>query len=101
MTDHKFSSNRDDSDAFEKAALARYRKMILILPDACRLRREVWDQSTVLCLDFQDCPDDLSSIKKQDLMLLVGAEHLGLAQALSFRLGNKIKGWSNFATTDA
>ena len=101
MTDHSFASNQDDSGALEQVALNRYRDMIVILPKNCKLHREVWDQSTVLCLDFKNCPQELPEIKKQDLMLLVGAEHLGLAQALSFRLGNRIKGWSNFATTDA
>ncbi|OKH20031.1 hypothetical protein [[Limnothrix rosea] IAM M-220] len=101
MAEHQFSSTQGSSAAFEQEALARFRKVLLILPDACRLHREVWDQSTVLCLDFQDCPDELSSVKKQAFMILMGADHLGLAQAISFRIGNKIKGWSNFAATDA
>ena len=100
MADHQFSSTQDNSAAFEQAALARFREMLLILPKPCRLHREVWDQSTVLCLDFQDCPEELAIVKKQGLMLLMGADHLGLAQAISFRLGHRIRGWVNFATTD-
>ncbi len=100
MAEHQFSSTQDNSEAFEQEALARFREVLLILPNTCRLHREVWDQSTVLCLDFQDCPDELANVKKQELMILVGADHLGLAQAISFRIGNKIKGWSNFSTTD-
>lgn len=101
MAEHQFSSTQGNSAALEQEALSRFREVLLILPNACRLHREVWDQSTVLCLDFQDCPDELPSVKNQDLMILLGADHLGLAQAISFRIGNKIKGWSNLATTDA
>ena len=101
MSDHQFPSAQDNSSAFEQTALARFREMLLILPKTCRLHREVWDQSTVLCLDFQDCPEELPIVKEQGLMLLMGADHLGLAQAISFRLGHRIRGWVNFAATDA
>lgn len=100
MSNHQPFSTQGSSEAFEKAALDRFRDMLMILPQACHLHREVWNQSTVLCLDFADCPEQLLAMKEQGLMLMMGADHLGLAQAISFRLGSKIKGWVNFASTD-
>jgi hypothetical protein len=101
MTDDQLFSTRGSSAALERAVLERFRKISMVLPASCGLYREVWDQSTVLCLDFQRCPEELADLREQGLMLLMGASHLGLAQAISFRLGRKIKGWVNFASTDS
>lgn len=98
MTDDQLFSTQGSSAALEKAVLERFRKTSMIVPDSCHLYREVWDQSTVLCLDCQHCPEELMGLREQGLMLLIGASELGLAQAISFRLGRKIKGWVNFAS---
>ncbi|MBV5261342.1 hypothetical protein FLX56_23280 [Synechococcus moorigangaii CMS01] len=97
---HQPFSTQGSSAAFEKEAIARFRQLTGILPQRCQVYRESWGQSTVLTLDFRDCPDQLNAIKAQGMMLLLGADHLGLAQSILFRLGPKIEGWVNFATTD-
>ncbi|MEB3226252.1 MAG: hypothetical protein VKJ86_10680 [Synechococcus sp.] len=98
---HQPFSTQGSSAAFEKEALGRFRKLTGILPSQCQIYREVWGESTVLTLDFQTCPAQLSPLKAQAMMLLLGADHLGLAQSILFRLGPKIEGWVNFATTDS
>ena len=41
---------------FEQAALARFRRLVSFLPQGSKVFREPWGRSTVLCLDFSNCP---------------------------------------------
>jgi len=79
---------------FEKAAIARFRSLASFIPDNCKVFREPWNRSTVLCLDFAPCPDRLENIKAQSNLLVVAASELGLANSVIFRLGNQVRGWS-------
>lgn len=99
MSNQPFST-QGTSTAFENAALDRFRELIVILPQQCEIYREVWNQSTVLTFDFQACPELLPVVKEQSFLLLLGADHLGLSQSISFRLGKKIEGWVNLTSTD-
>ncbi|MBE9169260.1 hypothetical protein IQ238_17600 [Pleurocapsales cyanobacterium LEGE 06147] len=85
--------NNTSSD-LEKAALNRYRSLVPSLPESCRVFRETWNSSTVLCLDFTDCPDSLVATMEQFLPLMIASHHLGLADSLLFKLNNKIMGWA-------
>ncbi len=78
---------------FEQAALSRFRALVTFLPSNCRVFREPWDCSTVLCLDFSQCPTFLESTKAQSLILQAVVQELGLARALIFRVEQKSMGW--------
>jgi hypothetical protein len=85
--------NNTSSD-LEKAALRRYRSLVPSLPECCRIFREIWNRSTVLCLDFGDCPDALVATMEQCLPLMIASHNLGLSDSLLFKLNNKIMGWA-------
>jgi hypothetical protein len=100
MSNQSPSPLQGTSAAFEQAALEKFKALLVILPTDCRVYREIWDKSTVLCLDFVDCPEQLTGMQNQVVMLLLAANHLGLSQAISFRVGHKIKGWKSFTSTN-
>lgn len=78
---------------FEQEALTRLRNSIDFLPRDSRIFREPWARSTVLCIDFADCPH-LSSIDREQTRYLSQAiAKLGLADSMIFRLGSKTVGW--------
>lgn len=81
----------------EKAALDRFRALVLCLPQTCKVFRELRDQSTVVCLDFADCPDSLKAAMTQFLRLQLAAHRLGLADSLRFQIDNMIMGWTKMA----
>ncbi len=88
------------SHEFEQAALNRFRSLVAFVPKECKIFREPWDSSTVLCLDFQACPYFLEVIKgKADLLLNV-VKDLGLAKSVIFRLGNHVRGWRSITLSD-
>ncbi|WP_013321102.1 hypothetical protein [Gloeothece verrucosa] len=91
---HPYSFSDCTSTNLEKIALQRFRTRVNFLPKDCRVFREPWDCSTVLCLDFAGCPEDLMEVKAQDAGLVSAAEELGLANGIIFRIGNKFMGWS-------
>lgn len=91
---HPYSFSDCTSANLEKIALNRFRALVTFLPNACRVFREPWDCSTVLCLDFADCADQLMAVKAQEEQLFSAAEELGLANGIIFRMGNKFMGWS-------
>ncbi|MGL5034435.1 MAG: hypothetical protein ACRC6M_11615 [Microcystaceae cyanobacterium] len=80
------------STELERVALDRYRRLVGILPPNCYVYREPWGCSTVLCLDFADCPFWLPTMQHSADILLQGSESIGLAQALVFRQGRKFIG---------
>ncbi|MGB2926750.1 MAG: hypothetical protein WBB82_15735 [Limnothrix sp.] len=99
MTHHQLSPLQGTSAAFEQAALKRLRESLPILPVDCQLHREVWNRSTILCLDFKNCREQLQLVRSQSVMLLLAADHLGLAQSISLRVGHKVEGWKSLTTT--
>lgn len=89
-----YSSSKDfTSDNLEKEVTARFRSLVKFLPKNCRIFRETWNSSTVLCLDFDDCPSYLSISKVKAPLLSEVSQQLGLSQAISFKMGNRSMGW--------
>ncbi|MDJ0742013.1 MAG: hypothetical protein QNJ32_01490 [Xenococcaceae cyanobacterium MO_167.B27] len=84
----------------ELEAIKRFRDLAPFLDPECRVYRELNGCSTVLCLDFATCPQDLK-INKQEWLefaqLLVHSSHyLGLANSLVFKNGERILSWMTF-----
>ncbi|MDJ0900100.1 MAG: hypothetical protein QNJ55_14950 [Xenococcus sp. MO_188.B8] len=84
----------------EMEAIKRFRDLTPIISPECRVFRELNGRSTVLCLDFAACAQDLN-MNKQEWQefaeLLVHSSHyLGLANSLVFKNGDHIVGWLNF-----
>ncbi|MCG8366560.1 MAG: hypothetical protein MJA27_24910 [Pseudanabaenales cyanobacterium] len=94
---HKNSPLNCPSADLEKAALNRFRTLVLCLPQTCKVFRELRDRSTVVCLDFTDCPDSLKTAMAQFLRLQLAAHYLGLADSLRFQINNTIVGWTKMA----
>jgi hypothetical protein len=89
------------STELEKAAVSRYRELVTWLPADCRVFREPWDCSTVLCLDFAKCPYLLPIVQMESQSLVDVAQELGLANAIVFRIGNKLIGWKTTSSVDS
>lgn len=81
------------SAGFEQAALARFRSIVPFLPQDSKIFREPWGRSTVLCLDFSNCPHLLNVNQEQTRLLSQAITNLSLANSMIFRMGNKIVGW--------
>ena len=96
MTPKNSPLNNSSSD-LEKAALNRFRHLVLCLPQTCKVFRELQDRSTVVCLDFADCPDSLRAAMAQFLRLQLAAHYLGLADSLRFQIDTAIMGWTQMA----
>lgn len=84
----------------EIEAIKRFRDLAPFLASECRVYRELNGHSTVLCLDFAACPQDLKMNKEEwqeFAQLLVHSSHyLGLANSLVFKNGDRLVGWMNF-----
>jgi hypothetical protein len=78
---------------FEQAALARFRSLVGFLPTNSKISRELSGRSTVLCLDFANCPHLFSVDQEQASSLSQAIADLGLADSMIFRIGSKIVGW--------
>jgi hypothetical protein len=81
------------SHEFEQVALSRFRDLVKIIPPECKVFRETWDYSTVLCLDFKDCPYFLEVVKENSDLLLSQLKNLGLGKSIIFRLDHHVRGW--------
>ena len=84
----------------EMEAIKRFRSLTPFISPECRVFRELNGRSTVLCLDFAACSQDLN-MNKQEWQefaeLLVHSSHyLGLANSLVFKNGDRIVGWMSF-----
>ena len=83
----------------EIEAIKRFRDLAPFLDPKCRVFRELNGLSTVLCLDFAACPQDLQMNKdewQEFAQLLVHSSHyLGLANSLVFKFGDRAVGWMN------
>ncbi|MDJ0508471.1 MAG: hypothetical protein QNJ64_04325 [Crocosphaera sp.] len=85
------------SSELEKAALKRFRERLSSIPSQCQIFREPWNHSTVLCLDFVECPHVLDSLEEIQPALMEGVQALGLANTIIFRLGKKLMGWKTIS----
>ncbi len=81
------------SHEFELIALNRFRSNIDFIPLECKIFREPWDSSTVVCFDFEKCPLFLEIVKGKSDLLLEFVERFALAKTIIFRIGSQIKGW--------
>lgn len=95
MSNKQSPLNHASSD-LEKVAISRFRSLISSLPQECQIFRELWGRSTVLCLDFGNCPELLEMTRERSLLLLITAHSLGLADSLLFRLDKKVVGWKSW-----
>ncbi|MGK7876577.1 MAG: hypothetical protein AB4426_25760 [Xenococcaceae cyanobacterium] len=93
MSNKRLPFNCTSAD-FEKAAINRFRSLAICVHQNCKVFREPWDCSTVLCIDFEDCPSFLEATKEQAHLLVRVAQQLGLANSVIFRIGNKVMGWT-------
>ncbi len=78
---------------FELVALAKFRALASFLPQDAEISREPWGRSTVLCIDFANCPHLFSVDQEQAKVLSNAIAQLGLTSSVIFRIGNKIVGW--------
>lgn len=93
MLDRQSFSNCT-SQNFEKVAIQRFRTLAMCIPKECRVFREPWGCSTVVCLDFQACPNQLAETKNEGNFILAAAKHLSLANSITFKIGNQVIGWT-------
>ena len=82
-----------NSASFEKVALKRLRHLAPCIPQLCQVFREPWGNSTVLCLNFADCPHLLDTTTEQIDLISTAAQQLGLTKSVIFRVGQKVMGW--------
>lgn len=87
------------STNFELLALARFRSLVKFLPQDAEVFREPWGRSTVLCIDFANCPHLFSVDQEQAKLLSNAIAQLGLTTSVIFRIGNKIVGWKKLKST--
>lgn len=88
------------SSNFEQIALTKFRSLVGFLPQASRIFREPWGRSTVLCIDFENCPHLFQFDSEQSRVLARATNQLGLANSVIFRIGNKIVGWKKMENQD-
>jgi hypothetical protein len=81
------------STNFEKIALQKFRFLATCLPEDIRVFREPWGRSTVLCLDFDNCPHLFMTTQAKINLIATAIQQLGLANSIIFRIGKKIMGW--------
>ncbi len=90
----KNSSINNSSIDLELEAIRRFRCLVPFLDPECRVFRELKGHSTVLCLDFTACPQDLKMNQKEwqevSELLLYSSHYLGLANSLMFKVGKRI-----------
>ena len=81
------------SNNFEKVSLSRFRFLAKCLHQDIKVFREPWGRSTVICIDFMDCPHSFPLTPEQMGMLSEAIKELGLSCSVIFRVGKKILGW--------
>ncbi len=95
----KNSPIKDTSMDLEIEAISRFRRLVPFLDPKCRVFRELNGHSTVLCLDFTACPQDLKMSQKEwheiAKLLIYSSHYLGLANSLVFKIGDRIVSWMN------
>lgn len=78
---------------FERAALTRLRNLVDFIPQDSTVFREPWGRSTVLCVDFANCPHLFDVDRERIRSLSQAIATLGLGDSMIFRLGSKTVGW--------
>ncbi len=93
----KNSPINNTSIDLELEAIRRFRCFVPFLDPECRIFRSLNGSSTVLCLDFTACPQDLKMNQKEwqevAKLLLYASHYLGLANTLVFQFGGRVLGW--------
>jgi hypothetical protein len=78
----------------EVEALKRFRLLSPVIPKECRLYRKIEKNSPILCLDFADCPQELSlateELQELVILLALSSHYLGLANSIVLKLGDRI-----------
>ena len=81
----------------EIEAIKRFRDWAPFLSSECQIFRELNGLSTVLCLDFTSCPQELKTSKEEwqkFARLLTNLSHtLGLANSVVFKNGDRTVLW--------
>ncbi|ARI82776.1 hypothetical protein BH695_3497 [Microcystis aeruginosa PCC 7806SL] len=73
--------------------MSHFRTLVAFLPDNCRIYRQTWEFSTVLCLDCLACLEGLAITRQNFAHLVNVTQELGLGQAIILKVGNKIVEW--------
>ena len=90
MTTNNSLSGLDYID-LEMEAIRRFRELVPFLPLQCRVFRLIEQESLLLCLDFTDCPAELTSnLTEFAFLLALSSHYLGLADILTFKLNNEV-----------
>ncbi|MBE9043285.1 hypothetical protein IQ255_02470 [Pleurocapsales cyanobacterium LEGE 10410] len=84
---------------FEQAAMARFRSLVAFLPHDSKIFREPWGRSTVLCINFANCPHLFDLNREQVRLLSLAIAQLGLANSIIFRIGSKTVGWKKLESS--
>ena len=84
---------------FEQVALSKFRSLVAFLPQDIKIFRETWGRSTVVCIDFANCPHLFSVDQEQARLLSNAIAQLGLTTSVIFRIGSKIVGWKKIKSS--
>lgn len=83
------------SRQLEKEAIKRFLTLASFIPAECGVRRELNGSSTILCLDFTACPQDVKTHQEQwqELARLLThcSNYLGLANTVVFKHKERIQ----------
>ena len=85
----------DTSADLEKEVIQRLRATMKFIPQECLIFREPWESTTIVCFDFQSCPNLLFMTQARANLILMACQDLSLAHSIIFRIGNKIVSWKN------
>ncbi|MEM8675975.1 MAG: hypothetical protein AAGF83_19195 [Cyanobacteria bacterium P01_G01_bin.67] len=93
----KNSPLKDSCFDLEIEAINRFRILTPFLDPKCHIFRELYGLSTVLCLDFSACPQDLklnlAEWQEFSQLLAHSSHYLGLADSLTIKVGDHILSW--------
>ena len=85
----------------EIEAIQQFRRLVPFLSPDCRVFRELKGDSTILCLDFAACPQELQMSEQEWLewaeLLVFSSHYLGLANSLLFKIGERTFGKINLS----
>ena len=87
------SFSQSTSRNLEQEILNRFRHLTGILPHNCQIHREIWNNQTIICLNFESCPEYIEVIKENFSILVSIVKQLSIAKSIIFRKGNQPRGW--------
>lgn len=85
----------DTSADLETEVIQRFRSLTRLIPQQCLVFREPWESTTIMCLDFQDCPNLLPMTQDKADLILIVCQDLALANSIIFRISHKVIGWKS------